>query len=329
MALKIGPYDLGLGLILAPMAGVTDRPFRHLCRANGADYAVSEMISSKPELWHTRKSLLRTNHRGEPTPIGVQIAGSEPDQMAAAAEYVVSHGAQIVDINFGCPAKKVCRKAAGSALLEHPDLVEDIVRSVTTAVPAPVTIKIRLGPDLDNVNAVDIALRAQRAGAQAVAVHGRTRAEKFTGHARYEPIAWVKQALDIPVIANGDITCPIKARQVLEETGADGLMLGRGAQGNPWLFGEIRQFLETGKRSSGPDVAQVLEAMLVHLDGMEALYGPSQGARTFRKHIKWYLSRYAACEVLVQVLLRTADTQEQRTHILDFLNLGIEAHKAA
>lgn len=325
MTLKIGPYDLGLGLILAPMAGVTDRPFRHLCRSSGADYAVSEMISSKPELWHTRKSVLRTDHRGEPEPIGVQIAGSEPDQMAAAAEHVVHHGAQIVDINFGCPAKKVCRKAAGSALLAYPDLIEDIVRAVTQTVTVPVTVKIRLGPSPAHINAVDIALRTQRAGAQAVAVHGRTRSEKFSGTARYEPIAWVKQALDIPVIANGDITSPQQAKQVLELTGADGLMLGRGAQGNPWLFGAIRHYLRSGELVCAPDVAEVLDAMLVHLDGMEALYGQNQGARTFRKHIKWYLNRFPECAALVKDLLRIEETQEQRNRILQFLDLGMAA----
>lgn len=325
MALEIGPYDLGTGLILAPMAGVTDRPFRHLCRAHGADYAVSEMISSKPELWNTRKSLLRTDHRGEPTPIGVQIAGSEPDQMADAAQHVVRSGAQIVDINFGCPAKKVCRKAAGSALLENPQLVERIVHSVVNAVHTPVTVKIRLGPAPDNINAVDIAQRVQRAGAQAIAIHGRTRSQKFAGTACYEPIAWVKQTVDIPVIANGDIDCPKQARRVLEQTGADGLMLGRGAQGNPWLFHAIRQYLETGKPTKEPTMPQVLDAMLSHLAGMQALYGNEQGARTFRKHIKWYLGRFPACGELVSALLQMKDTLEQRRHILRFLDMGVAA----
>src|SRR5690606_40186081 len=236
---QIGPYTLESCLILAPMAGVTDLPFRRLCRRMGAGLAVSEMVISDHRLWHTRKSRLRLDHRGEQEPRSVQIAGGEPLMMAEAARLNEAQGAQIIDINMGCPAKKVCNKAAGSALMKDEALVAEILHAVVRAVDVPVTLKIRTGWDRDNRNGLGIARIAEDAGIQALAVHGRTRADLYTGHAEYDTIAAIKQALSIPVLANGDVDSPQKARQVLEQTGADGLLIGRAAQGRPWIFREI------------------------------------------------------------------------------------------
>jgi len=244
--LRIGPYTLPNALALAPMAGVTDRVFRQLCRQLGAGYTVSEMLSCDLSLLNTAKSRFRRDHQGEPEPVSVQIAGAEPRAMAEAAQYNARNGAQIIDINMGCPAKKVCRKLCGSALLADPVLVDEILQAVTEAVDVPVTLKTRIGTDARHINAPAIAQLAEKNGIAALFVHGRTRQQKYTGQANYGVIAEVKQAVSIPVIANGDIDSPQKARQVLEKTGCDGLMIGRAAQGNPWIFREIRHYLETG-----------------------------------------------------------------------------------
>ena len=263
--MRIGAIELPNRLALAPMAGVTDLPFRQLCRDLGAGYVVGEMISSDPRLRGTRKSLLRSNHDGEARPIAVQIAGSEPEWMAEAARYNVGLGAEIIDINMGCPAKKVCNKAAGSALLEHEALVEAILVAVVQAVDVPVTLKIRTGPDRERRNGVTIARIAEQSGIQALAVHGRTRADRFKGEAEYDTIRDICEAVSLPVFANGDIETPERAVEVLAQTGADGLMLGRGAQGNPWLFREILHFLEHGTHLEPPSPEEVHAVMTRHL----------------------------------------------------------------
>ncbi|MGB2325955.1 MAG: tRNA dihydrouridine synthase DusB, partial [Pseudomonadales bacterium] len=248
----IGPHQLANGLFVAPMAGLTDRPTRNLLRKMGAGLAVAEMLTSDTKLWHSRKSQLRLPHADDRAPISVQIAGNDPMQMAAAAQANVALGAQIIDINMGCPAKKVCKKAAGSALLEHPKLVADILQAVVAAVAVPVTLKIRTGSSPDERNGVAIARLAADAGIQSLAVHGRTRACAFKGEVEFDTIAAIKQAIDIPVIANGDIRTPEQALQILEHTQADGLMIGRGIQGNPWIFQQIHYFLRTGKHMTPP-----------------------------------------------------------------------------
>jgi len=285
---RIGPHNIDPPLILAPMAGVTDKPFRLLCKRLGAGYAVSEMTSSDPTLWHTRKSVRRLDHEGEPAPIGVQIAGADPQALAVAAKHAVENGAEIVDINMGCPAKKVCNAWAGSALLRDEALVEHIVRAVVSAVDVPVTLKIRTGWDSANRNGVRIARIAEEAGVRALAVHGRTRDMLYTGEAEYETIAAIKQAVRIPVIANGDVTSPQKAREVLAATGADALMIGRAAQGRPWIFREIAHFLATGEVVPPPSVAAVRDTLLEHVRALHAFYGEPAGVRIARKHLAWY-----------------------------------------
>jgi tRNA-dihydrouridine synthase B len=284
----IGPHKIDPPLILAPMAGVTDKPFRLLCKRLGAGYAVSEMTSSDPRLWRTRKSVQRLDHDGEPAPIGVQIAGAEPQALAAAARHAVEQGAQIVDINMGCPAKKVCNAWAGSALLRDEALVERIVRAVVAAVEVPVTLKIRTGWDVNNRNGVRVARIAEDAGVCALAVHGRTRDMLYAGAAEYETIAAIKQAVRIPVMANGDVTSPQKARDVLAATGADALMIGRAAQGRPWIFREIVQFLATGELMPPPRVAAVRDTLLEHVRALHDFYGETAGVRIARKHLAWY-----------------------------------------
>jgi len=286
--LKIGPYSLPNRLFLAPMAGVTDRPFRQLCRRLGAGMAVSEMITANKALWASKKSLLRANHNGEPEPRSVQIAGADPQMMAEAARHNVDQGAHIIDINMGCPAKKVCNVMAGSALLQNEKLVADIVESVVNAVDVPVTLKIRTGWDQDNRNGVTIARIAENAGIQALAVHGRTRADAYKGDAEYDTIAEIKSRISIPVIANGDISSPEKAREVLDKTGADGLMIGRGAQGNPWIFREILHYLETGELLAQPEVTEIKQVLIEHLQNLYDFYGDYSGVRMARKHIAWY-----------------------------------------
>jgi len=291
---RIGPYQLSNNVICAPMAGVTDYTFRELCRRFGAGLAVSEMMSSNPLVWQSEKSLNRMTHGDESGIRSVQIAGADPDQMAQAAVFNVEHGAQIIDINMGCPAKKVNKKLAGSALLQYPDLVEKIVQAVVKAVSVPVTLKIRTGWDTDNRNGVQIARIAEDNGIQCLAVHGRTKACMYKGEAEYDTIRAIKQAVSIPVIANGDITSPQKARFVLDYTGADAIMIGRAAQGRPWIFREVVHYLTTGELLAAPDLQQVRDIMLEHVKGLHQLYGEVLGPRIARKHVGWYLAEHDA-----------------------------------
>lgn len=291
--MRIGSYQLDNPLILAPMAGVTDQPFRQLCTQLGAGMTVSEMIASNPKLWNSKKSQLRMTHHGEVGIRSVQIAGTEPDIMALAAQHNVKHGAQIIDINMGCPAKKVCKKAAGSALMQDPTLVADILKAVVDSVKVPVTLKIRTGQDSDNRNALDIAKIAEQEGVQALAIHGRTRADKFNGNAEFDTIAKIKQQVSIPIIANGDIDSPEKAQHVLDHTKADGLMIGRAAQGKPWIFREIWHFLQTGEHLAAPTWQETQQILLQHIDGLHQLYGEVMGPRIARKHVSWYFQEQA------------------------------------
>ena len=286
--MHIGQYVLENNLVLAPMAGVTDRPFRQLCRALGAGMAVSEMVTSDIRLWNSRKTRHRLNHDGESEPRIVQIAGGDPEMMAEAARMNAEQGAQIIDINMGCPAKKVCNKAAGSALLKDEGLVRDILQAVVGAVDLPVTLKIRTGWDRDNRNGIRVAELAQDAGIQALAVHGRTRADLYKGEAEYDTIRAIVRAVDIPVMANGDIDTPEKARKVLEFTGAAAIMIGRAAQGRPWLFREIGHYLATGEKLPAPDRDEIRTIMLEHLHNLYRFYGETAGVRIARKHIGWY-----------------------------------------
>jgi tRNA-dihydrouridine synthase B len=286
--MAIGPYTLPNNLFLAPMAGVTDRPFRQLCRRLGAGMAVSEMITANKTLWASKKSLLRANHIGEPEPRSIQIAGADPAMLAEAAQHNVEQGAHIIDINMGCPAKKVCNVMAGSALLQNEKLVSDILESVVNAVDVPVTLKIRTGWDTDHRNGVTIAKIAQESGIQALAVHGRTRACAYKGDAEYDTIAEIKAAINIPVIANGDIDTPDKAKTILDYTQADGLMIGRTAQGNPWIFRQILHFLEQGEYLDAPPVSEVQRILIEHLHALYDFYGEYTGVRMARKHIAWY-----------------------------------------
>ena len=287
--LQIGPYSITNPVVLAPMAGVTDNPFRQLCLRMGAGMAVSEMVISNTKLWHTRKSRLRMDHSGELEPRSVQIAGNDPEQMAEAAALNQQHGAQIIDINMGCPAKKVCNKAAGSALLKDAALVEKILTSVVAAVDIPVTLKIRTGWDPDNRNGVQIAQLAQQCGIKALAVHGRTRTCMYRGEAEFDTIAQIVKSVDIPVIANGDINSPEKARDVLHMTGASAIMIGRAAQGRPWIFREINHFLEHGEHLPAPTNEEIRNILLGHLEALHQFYGELQGVRIARKHVGWYM----------------------------------------
>jgi tRNA-dihydrouridine synthase B len=290
--MNIGPFSLGNNLFVAPMAGVTDRPFRRLCKSLGAGYAVSEMVTSRRDLWNSLKTSRRANHEGEAGPIAVQIAGTDAPTMADAAVYNVDRGAQIIDINMGCPAKKVCNKWAGSALMQDEGLALQIVEAVVAACAprnVPVTLKMRTGWCQANKNAVTLARAFEGAGVQMLTVHGRTREQGYGGKAEYDTIAAVKAAVRVPVVANGDITSPQKARAVLLATGADALMIGRAAQGRPWIFREIGHFLETGSILAPPLVAEVKRHLLEHLQDHYALYGEHTGVRTARKHIGWYV----------------------------------------
>jgi tRNA-dihydrouridine synthase B len=287
-SMHIGPYQLKNNLIVAPMAGVTDRPFRQLCKTMGAGMAVSEMVASNSLLWGSEKTRRRANHEGEVDPISVQIAGADPRMMAEAARYNVDQGAQIIDINMGCPAKKICNVMAGSALLKDEPLVGRILDAVVGAVAAPVTLKIRTGWDRGNRNAIRIARTAEQAGIQALAIHGRTRACGFSGEAEYETIAAVKAEVGIPVIANGDISTPEQVKEVLDYTRADAVMIGRAAQGRPWMFREIQHYLETGRRLPPPEVDEIHRVLTAHLNDLYQFYGEYTGVRVARKHISWY-----------------------------------------
>ena len=286
--MQIGDHILKNNLVVAPMAGVTDRPFRQLCKKLGAGLAVSEMVTSNSLLYGSEKTRRRANHEGEVDPISVQIAGSDPQMMAEAARYNVDNGAQIIDINMGCPAKKICNVMAGSALLKDEPLVSQILKAVVGAVNVPVTLKIRTGWDKNNRNAVMIAKMAEDAGVQALAMHGRTRACLYMGDAEYDTIAAVKQAINIPLIANGDITTPEKAKYVLDYTGADAVMIGRAAQGRPWIFREIEHYLKTGTHLLPPTVEEIHTVMLEHINDLYGFYGDIAGMRVARKHISWY-----------------------------------------
>ena len=286
--MQIGNHVLKNNLVVAPMAGVTDRPFRQLCKKLGAGLAVSEMVTSNSLLYGSEKTRRRANHEGEVDPISVQIAGADPQMMAEAARYNVDNGAQIIDINMGCPAKKICNVMAGSALLKDEPLVLQILKAVVGAVNVPVTLKIRTGWDKNNRNAVMIARMAEDAGVQALAMHGRTRACLYMGDAEYDTIAAVKQAVNIPLIANGDITTPEKAKYVLDYTGADAVMIGRAAQGRPWIFREIEHYLKTGAHLLPPTVEEIHTVMLEHINDLYGFYGELAGMRVARKHISWY-----------------------------------------
>ncbi|MGV6858576.1 MAG: tRNA dihydrouridine synthase DusB [bacterium] len=318
--MQIGPYTLDSPVVLAPMAGVTDRPFRLLCRELGAGMAVSEMISSDLSLWNSSKSRLRMDHRGEPSPRSVQIAGTEPVEMAEAARINADQGAQIIDINMGCPAKKVCRKAAGSALLQNERLVASIVEAVVKAVDIPVTLKIRTGWDRNNRNGVTIARIAEDAGIQALAVHGRTRACGYTGQAEYDTIAHIKQAVSIPILANGDITNPHKAVEVLKRTGVDAVMVGRGAQGNPWIFQQINHYLEHQELPPPPNQEQKLALIERHIRDVHNFYTGIKGVRVARKHIGWYLSKENIPKEKIKLIFKEDDANDQLLAISKLYN---------
>jgi len=305
-------------LFVAPMAGITDRPFRRLARRFGAALAVSEMVSAKPELRGSRKTRLRLDHAGEPSPIAVQIAGADPRMLADAARLNVDEGAQIIDINMGCPAKKVCNAAAGSALLSDEALVSRILEAVVAAVDVPVTLKIRTGPAPERRNALRIARIAENAGVQALAIHGRTRACMFDGQAEYDTIAEVKRAVRIPVIANGDVRTPEEAKKVLAATGADGIMIGRAAQGRPWLFREIAHYLATGEPLAPPQPREIGAVLAEHLDGLYSLYGADHGARVARKHIGWTVRGLPGGEALRCNVNTLHAAEAQRAAVNDY-----------
>ncbi|EJA3106804.1 tRNA dihydrouridine synthase DusB [Cronobacter sakazakii] len=309
--MRIGHYQLRNRLIAAPMAGITDRPFRTLCYEMGAGLTVSEMMSSNPEVWASDKSRLRMVHVDEPGIRTVQIAGSVPEEMAEAARINVDNGAQIIDINMGCPAKKVNRKPAGSALLQYPDLVKSILTAVVNAVDVPVTLKIRTGWDPANRNCVEIAQLAEECGIQALTIHGRTRACLFQGNAEYDSIRTVKQKVSIPVIANGDITSPHKARAVLDYTGADALMIGRAAQGRPWIFREIQHYLDTGELLPPLPLAEVKRLLCAHVRELHDFYGQAKGYRIARKHVAWYLQEHAPDDQFRRTFNAIEDASEQ------------------
>ncbi|MGB5606893.1 MAG: tRNA dihydrouridine synthase DusB, partial [Gammaproteobacteria bacterium] len=313
--MQIGPYTLPNQLILAPMAGVTDRPFRQLCRSLGAGLAVSEMVSANALLWGSEKTRRRIDHAGEDAPVSVQIAGADPAMMADAARFNVDHGAQIIDINMGCPAKKVCNLMAGSALLQDEVLVGRILDSVVAAVDVPVTLKIRTGWDPDHRNGVHIARLAEQSGIAALAVHGRTRACGYRGDAEHATTRAIKGAVGIPVIANGDITTPAKAVEVLRFTRADAVMIGRAAQGRPWIFREITHYMQTGEQAPEPDVATIRAILTGHLHNLYAFYGEYTGVRMARKHIAWYSKGLCGGNAFRQHI----NTLESATEQLDYV----------
>lgn len=317
----IGPYLLSNQVVAAPMAGVSDKPYRHVCRQHGAGLVVSEMVTSQIDLRHTTKSKYRLDLSGEPEPVVVQIVGTDPQQLAEAAQFNVANGAQIVDINMGCPAKKVCKKAAGSALLANEPLVADILRTVVESVDVPVTVKIRTGTHPGARNAVSIAKIAENAGVQAITIHGRTRECKFVGAIEYDTIAAVKHAVGLPVIANGDIDSPEKAHHVLRQTNADAVMIGRAAQGQPWLFKQVADYLENGAYQAIPCVDIRANTIIDHVSSIHHFYGEGLGIRLARKHIKWYLSHWhAEIEPTLRHRISTTDDAAlQRALLTDFI----------
>jgi len=318
--MQIGTHQLKNKLVVAPMAGVTDRPFRQLCKQMGAGMAVSEMVASNSLLWGSEKTRRRADHAGEVDPISVQIAGADPQMLADAARHNVDNGAQIIDINMGCPAKKVCNVMAGSALLRDEPLVTRILDAVVRAVAVPVTLKIRTGWDRGNRNAVSVARIAEQAGVQALAIHGRTRACGFSGEAEYDTIAEVKSAIGIPVIANGDIGTPEQVKHVLEYTRADAVMIGRAAQGRPWMFREINHFLATGEHLPPPEVVEIHRVLVAHLHDLYGFYGEHRGVRVARKHISWYSKGLAGSAAFRHAMNQLETCQAQLTAVDEFFN---------
>jgi tRNA-dihydrouridine synthase B len=324
MSVKIGPYSLPSNVLLAPMAGVTDRPFRILCRRFGAGLAASEMLSADVRLWDTPKSRRRMDHEGEPSPRVVQIAGFDPQMMAEAARRNVDAGAEIIDINMGCPAKKVCNRLAGSALLQDEALVARILHSVVHAVAAPVTLKTRTGWDPDHKNGRRIAKIAEESGIAALAIHGRTRTDMYQGSAEHETVAAIKADVRIPVFANGDIASAQHARRILEDTGCDGVMIGRAAQGRPWIFDEVNFFLATGEIRSVLALEKVRDIMRAHLEDLYAFYGDQTGVRVARKHLSWYFRQHPGQEALRNRLVLIETPEEQLSTLLNFYDTGVD-----
>ncbi len=326
--MQIGPHRLPNNLVVAPMAGVTDRPFRQLCKRLGAGMAVSEMVTSNSLLYGSAKTRRRADHAGEVAPVSVQIAGADPAMMAQAARHNVDNGAQIIDINMGCPAKKVCNVMAGSALLQNERLVGRILEAVVRAVPeVPVTLKIRTGWDRAHRNALTVLRIAEAAGIQALAIHGRTRACGYSGEAEYDTIRAVKGAASIPIIANGDITTPQKAKQVLDYTGADAIMIGRAAQGRPWIFREVAHYLATGETLPTPEVTEIHRILLEHLDELYRFYGEVTGVRMARKHIAWYTRGLADSAGFRHAMNRLETVQAQLQAVDDFFRRSAQRHR--
>jgi tRNA-dihydrouridine synthase B len=327
MSVKIGPYLLPSNVLLAPMAGVTDRPFRILCRRFGAGLAASEMLTADVRLWHTPKSRRRMDHTGEPSPRVVQIAGFDPAMMADAARRNVDAGAEIIDINMGCPAKKVCNRLAGSALLQDEQLVARILHEVVRAVEVPVMLKTRTGWDRDHKNGLRIAVIAEGAGIQALAIHGRTRADLYQGSAEHETVAAIKAAIKIPVFANGDIDSPQRAREILALTKCDGIMIGRAAQGRPWIFDEVNFFLAEGESRAALALEKVRDIMRAHLEDLYAFYGDETGVRVARKHLSWYFRQHPGQDALRNRLVQIETPQEQLSTLLE--HYGTSVYRAA
>lgn len=322
--MKIGPYLLANNVFVAPMAGVTDRPFRQLCKQLGAGYAVSEMAASNPRLWASEKTARRINHEGEMEPRAVQIAGADARMLAECAQFNVDRGAQIIDINMGCPVKKVCNSWCGSALLQNEKLVADILEAVVAAVDVPVTLKFRTGWNRANKNALQIARIAQASGIAMLTLHGRTRADGYSGEAEYETISAVKASVSIPVVANGDIDTPAKAKFVLARTGVDAVMVGRAAQGRPWIFREIEHYLRTGQSLPAPQISEVRRLMDEHLRAHYAFYGEYLGVRTARKHIGWYVRDLPDGESFRQQMNLLDDCNRQLAAVDEFFDLQLQ-----
>ena len=318
MSLLIGPYRLASNVLLAPMAGVTDRPFRMLCRRFGAGLAASEMLTSDVRLWHTPKSRRRMDHEGEPEPRAVQIAGYDPEMMAEAARRNVDSGAQIIDINMGCPAKKVCNRLAGSALLQDEALVARILATVVRAVEVPVTLKTRTGWNPSNKNGLNIARIAEDCGVRAIAVHGRTRTDMYQGIAEHDTVALIKSRVSIPVLANGDIDTPQRAQEIFRQTQCDGILIGRAAQGRPWIFDEVNFFLGEGRLRQKLAQEKVRDIMRAHLEDLYSFYGDETGVRVARKHLSWYLRQQAGHEALRDRLVQVATPKEQLATLLEY-----------